>query len=127
MSEINNEKYLNDCVEALANYLNCDKEEIIIEEDEDLLIQSTYKLNEEIYKIAPTEDILDYIKNDLLLDKIDEIESTLKRNGLYDYVEDLDTYAIEDEIFDNLEEHFDSSYSRISLDYNKQTYTIFKL
>ena len=32
------EEYLNDCAEALANYLNCNKEEISIEEDLDEVI-----------------------------------------------------------------------------------------
>ena len=63
MNENKNEKYLNDCAEALANYLNCDIEEINIEEDLDYLIQSEYKFNLDTYKIALTEDILDYIKN----------------------------------------------------------------
>lgn len=123
----NNEEYLNDCAEALANYLNCDKEEIIIEEDEDFLVQSTYELNGDFYKIAPTEDVLDYINYDLIPDKIIKIESELKQKGLYDYVENLNTYIIEAEIVDELEDYFDSSYNRISFNYNRQTYTIFEL
>ena len=60
-------------------------------------------------------------------DKIDEIESELKKRNLYDYIEDLDEYNIKEEIFDNLEEYFESSYNRIPFEYNKQVYTIFKL
>jgi hypothetical protein len=127
MNEMNNEKYLNDCAEALASYLNCDKEEINIEEEEDYLIHSTYELNGDFYKITPAENIVEYIKHDLVPNKIYEIEMELKQRGLYDYIGDLDTYTIEEEIFDNLEEHFDSYNDRIPFDYNKQTYTIFKL
>ena len=123
----NNEKYLNDCAEVLANYLNCNKDEIKVEEDIYDLIQSEYEFNENVYKIAPTEDILDYIKNDLIQNKIEEIEYELKQRNLYDYVEDLDTYTIEEEIFENLEEYFDTCITRIPFEYNHQIYTIFKL
>ncbi len=124
---MNNEKYLNDCAEALASYLNCNKEEINIEEDKDFLIQSTYEIDGDIYKIALAEDLLDYIKCDLIPDKIYEIESELKSRGLYDYIEDLDTYAIQEEIFDTLEDYFDAVSNRIPFNYNKQSYAIFKL
>ena len=127
MNENENEKYLNDCAEALANYLNCDIEEINIEEDLAYLIQSEYKFNLDTYKIAPTEDVLDYIKTDLLPNKVEEIEDELKQRSLYSYIEDLDIYTIEEEIFDKLEEYFDTYITRIPFEYKRQTYTIFKL
>lgn len=36
-------------------------------------------------------------------------------------------YTIEEEIFDNLEEYFDTYITRIPFEYKHQTYTIFKI
>ena len=117
MNENENEKYLNDCAEALADYLKCNKEEIEIDEDPDDLIKSIFSVNDKSYIIAPAEDVVDYIKEVLLPDKTIDIEYYLKRQDLWNYVEELDTYAIEEEIFENLEDYFDSNYQRIPFEY----------
>lgn len=122
----NKEEYLNECAEALSNYLNCDKEEIEINEDFDERIKSIFSLNDKSYIIATVEDVVDYIKEVLLPDKIVDIEYDLKRQNLWDYVEELDIYTIEEEIFENLEEYFNSNYQRIPFKYNKEEYLIFR-
>ena len=124
---MNDEKYLNECAEALAAYLSCEIEEIEITEDFDEIVMSNFTYKNDGYRIAPAEDVVHFIKDVLFLDRVQEIEDELKRNGLYDYIEDLDTYNIEEEIFENLEKYFYSSHLRVPFEYKKIDYLIFEL
>ena len=123
---MSNEKYLNECAEALAAYLNCEIEEIEINENFEEIIVSNFIYENVHYSIAPAEDVVCFIKDVLLPEKIQEIEDELRLNNLYNYVEDLNVYAIEEEIFENLEAYFYSPNLRVPFEYKNISYLIFE-